>query len=59
LGIGAEKRMLYGSDYPFTPERAIVHLMGQMEEGFEGIFEQEERNDVYVGNARALFGLKG
>ena len=59
LGIEAEKRLLYGSDYPFTPERAVVHLMGQMEEGFEGIFEQEERNDVYIGNARALFGLKG
>ncbi|KAE8444040.1 hypothetical protein EG329_000908 [Mollisiaceae sp. DMI_Dod_QoI] len=55
----AGKRLVYGSDYPFTPENAVVSLQGLMdgEGGLEGVFGREMKGEIYVGNARRLFGL--
>ncbi|KAK8869030.1 Decarboxylase yanB [Apiospora arundinis] len=57
LGEGAEERLLYGSDYPFTPGKLVVGLAGQMDEGIKEIFRADQVEKVYSGNARALFGL--
>ncbi|KAF4332183.1 amidohydrolase [Fusarium beomiforme] len=57
LGDGGEKRLVYGTDYPFTPERVVMGLADQMERGFEELFDEAQRNDVYVGNAAELLGL--
>ncbi|KAK8011658.1 hypothetical protein PG990_010623 [Apiospora arundinis] len=57
LGEGAEERLLYGSDYPFTPGKLVVGLAGQMDEGITEIFRADQVEKVYSGNARALFGL--
>jgi predicted TIM-barrel fold metal-dependent hydrolase len=57
LRIVGSERLLYGSDYPFTPERMVVGLMEKMDKGTEEIFGKEEIEGVYHGNAEKLFGL--
>ncbi|RGP61681.1 amidohydrolase [Fusarium sporotrichioides] len=57
LGEGGEKRLVFGTDYPFTPERLVVSLADVMERGFEEIFDERQRDDVYVKNAVHLLGL--
>ncbi|MCJ1379305.1 hypothetical protein MMC17_002406 [Xylographa soralifera] len=57
LGKGGEQRLVYGSDYPFTPEKNVVDLADQMDEGCKELFNADDRNAVYSGNARRLFGL--
>jgi hypothetical protein len=52
-GVGAD-RLLYGSDFPFTPEAAVRGLAGRMEVGLRELFGEEERKAVYEGNARRL-----
>ncbi|KEY73878.1 hypothetical protein S7711_06088 [Stachybotrys chartarum IBT 7711] len=49
LGDGAEERLVYGTDYPFTPEKVVIGLAEQMKAGFEELFSAEQRNDsAYV-----------
>ncbi|KAF5549201.1 multidrug resistance-associated [Fusarium mexicanum] len=57
LGVGGEKRLVYGTDYPFTPERLVIGLADQMEEGFEELFDEAQLSDVYLSNAASLLGL--
>jgi predicted TIM-barrel fold metal-dependent hydrolase len=57
LGEGGEKRLIYGTDYPFTPERLVVNLADVMDQGFEELFDEGQRGDVYVNNATGLLGL--
>ncbi|KAJ4267115.1 polyketide beta-ketoacyl-synthase [Fusarium torreyae] len=57
LGEGGEKRLVYGTDYPFSPEKLVVGLADVMDKGLEDIFGEARRNDVYVENARRLLGL--
>ncbi|KAF5548079.1 amidohydrolase [Fusarium phyllophilum] len=57
LGVGGEKRLVYGTDYPFTPQRVVIGLADQMEQGFEELFDEAQRNDVYLSNAAGLLGL--
>ena len=57
LGKGGEQRLVYGSDYPFTPEKVVVGLADQMDEGCEELFDTDQRSAVYSGNAKRLFGL--
>ncbi|KUJ21707.1 amidohydrolase [Mollisia scopiformis] len=63
MGIGeaeleeVSKRLVYGSDFPFTPEPAVVKLQGLMDEGLGKIFGEERKKEIYVGNAKRLFGL--
>ncbi len=35
LGEGGEQRLLYGTDYPFTPEKVVVDLACQIDAGCE------------------------
>ena len=57
-GAGVEaSRLLYGSDYPFTKAEGVEMLAGAMDEGVQGMFSEEQIEDVYHRNAEALFGL--
>jgi predicted TIM-barrel fold metal-dependent hydrolase len=48
-------RLLYGSDYPFTPERAAIGLADVMAREMAKIWEDEkEREMILSGNARSL-----
>lgn len=53
----AGKRFVYGSDFPFTPEKAVIGLQDLMEGGLEEVFGKEVKEEIYVGNAKRLFGL--
>ena len=57
LGKGGEQRLVYGSDYPFTPEKVVVNLADQMSEGCEELFDTNQRSAVYSGNAEGLLNL--
>ncbi|KAK3076161.1 hypothetical protein LTS18_013752, partial [Coniosporium uncinatum] len=48
-------RLLYGSDYPFTPASAVERMAGVMDEGTEG-WGDGERGKAYFENARELLG---
>ena len=55
LRIVGPERLLYGSDWPFTPSVAVVGLAKAMSSGLKEVFEDEHvREKVYLGNARAL-----
>ncbi|QGA18747.1 hypothetical protein EYB26_006432 [Talaromyces marneffei] len=48
-------RLLYGSDYPFTPERAVIGLADVMTREMPKIWDDEkERETILAGNARRL-----
>ncbi|KAH9205497.1 hypothetical protein DL95DRAFT_348311 [Leptodontidium sp. 2 PMI_412] len=60
----ARSRLLYGSDFPFTPGEAVKGLVARMEAGFaegeENVFGMEGesiKSEAWEGNARKLFGL--
>lgn len=57
LGDGGEQRLVYGTDYPFTPDKVVMELAKQMEAGCEKLFDAGQRNDVYLNNATRLMGL--
>lgn len=51
--VGVEK-LLYGSDYPFTPDSVVKRLAGIMTVEMEKIWSEDERRAVRFGNARRL-----
>ena len=51
--VGVEK-LLYGSDYPFTPDSVVKKLAGVMTVEMENMWSEDERRAVRVGNARRL-----
>lgn len=54
-----QDRLLYGSDFPFTPFLGCVKLAIDMEGGLKEIFPDESvREGVFVGNARRMLGEK-
>ncbi|KAF7557677.1 hypothetical protein G7046_g5969 [Stylonectria norvegica] len=57
LGDGGEQRLVYGTDYPFTPEKIVVGLAEQIKAGCEELFDEGQRNDVYMNNAARLLNL--
>ncbi|KAK5653769.1 hypothetical protein OQA88_7926 [Cercophora sp. LCS_1] len=57
LGDGGEKKLVYGTDYPFSPEKVVVGLAHELDEGCERLFTAQEWNAVYSGNAEKLFDL--
>lgn len=54
LGDGAERRLVYGTDYPFTPEKVVVDLAKQLEVGCEKLFNADQRKDIFLNNAEKL-----
>jgi predicted TIM-barrel fold metal-dependent hydrolase len=54
--VGPE-RLLYGSDYPFTPGQGVIALAEKTRAGLEETFPDEEvREGIYIRNARRLLG---
>lgn len=55
-------RLLYGSDYSFTPDNVVSDLVNEMEQGMIGLWGdgtdgEEKRKAVWEGNASKLLGL--
>ncbi|MCJ1471628.1 hypothetical protein MMC13_000268 [Lambiella insularis] len=57
LRKGGEQRLVYGSDYPFTPEDVVVDLADQMDQGCKELFDADQRSAVYSGNAKTRLGF--
>jgi predicted TIM-barrel fold metal-dependent hydrolase len=52
--VGPE-RLLYGSDYPFTPAAMVAELAESMRFNLEELFkDRATREGIYSGNARRL-----
>jgi predicted TIM-barrel fold metal-dependent hydrolase len=49
-------RLLYGSDFPFTPRPAVSMLSTLMAKEMSSSWSQEERAAILVKNARRLLG---
>lgn len=57
LRVSDTSRLLYGSDYPYTPA-ANVELLGRtMDEGLRDLFDEGVVADIYSGNAKRILGL--
>lgn len=54
LRVGDKSRLLYGTDYPFTPGSVIEHQQDMMEEGFKGLFDEDTVRGIYSGHAKTL-----
>lgn len=57
LGEGGEKRLMYGTDYPFTPEKVVLGLAERVDKGSKALFTKSQHKAVYTGNAQELFGI--
>jgi len=56
-GVGIRfDRVLYGSDFPFTPAPAVEMFMNLMEKGVEG-WKEEDIEKTHYGNAKRLFNV--
>jgi predicted TIM-barrel fold metal-dependent hydrolase len=53
------QRLLYGSDYCFTPASIVASLTNVMDKGCEELFGVEGTKAIYSGNAAKLFGVSG
>lgn len=57
LRVSDKSRLLYGSDYPFTPGGVIERQGTMMEEGLRELFDRETIEAIYSGHAEKLLGL--
>jgi len=59
LRIVGPERLLYGSDYPFTPPAMVAELAESMRFNLEDLFKDNAtREGIYSGNAKSLLGQK-
>lgn len=52
----SHRNLLYGSDFPFTQTKFVDVFAKRMEDGLKHLFNEEQRNEIYEGNARGLLG---
>lgn len=57
LTVGDPSRLLYGSDYPYTPEKITIFLSERMNEGLREIFQDDMIERIYSRNAREFLNL--
>ena len=57
LTVGDPGRLLYGSDYPYTPGEITISLSERMDEGLPELFEDDVIKRIYSGNAREFLNL--
>lgn len=50
-------RLLYGSDFPYTPASALPGMAARMDHGLADLFDEEAVNNIYSGNAKQLLNL--
>jgi len=59
LPYADKKKIMYGSDYPYTPEDSVYEVATEMGELLPQQFPtQEEQDDIYYNNAARLLGDK-
>jgi predicted TIM-barrel fold metal-dependent hydrolase len=52
------QKLLYGSDFPFTPARGVGALAERMRTGLEEVIPDEAvMREIYTGNAKTLLGI--
>jgi predicted TIM-barrel fold metal-dependent hydrolase len=54
LRLVDSSRLLYGSDFPFTPGAVVRQLAAVVDKELPGIFNEGELKDIYMGNAERL-----
>ncbi len=54
LRMAPASRLLYGSDYPYTPGEAVQYLSEVMDEELPKIFDKDTIREIYSGTAEAL-----
>lgn len=60
LGYVTVERMLYGSDFPYTPLKAVQVLSGEHDEYLKEVFpERADQERLCTGNARMLLEGRG
>ncbi|GKZ30311.1 hypothetical protein AbraIFM66950_008648 [Aspergillus brasiliensis] len=57
LTVGEPGRLLYGSDYPYTPEKACIALSERMEAGLREHFDEDMIKKIYSGNAQEILNV--
>lgn len=57
LRVSNADRLLYGSDYPYTPGKMVESLSHTMDQNLPGLFDKETRKVIYSGNAKQLLGI--
>ncbi|KIW92082.1 uncharacterized protein Z519_07066 [Cladophialophora bantiana CBS 173.52] len=50
-------RLLYGSDYPYTPASALTGMATRMDDELNKLFEEGAVREIYSGNAKRLFKI--
>ncbi len=50
-------RLLYGSDFPYTPASALPGLASRMDEGLANMGDEKVIREIYSGNAKRLLKL--
>lgn len=58
LRLVDSSRLLYGSDYPYTPAPVVKALVDRMDEGLAAGFESDISEQVLMKNAESFF-LRG
>lgn len=57
LRLTNSSRLLYGSDFPYTPASAIGQMATGMDASLREIFTKDAMMDIYYNNAANLLGL--
>jgi predicted TIM-barrel fold metal-dependent hydrolase len=57
MRIVGPERLVYGSDYCWTPSPLVKTLIRKMDEGAEEMWTEDTIKEVYAGNAKKLFRL--
>ena len=56
LRLVDSRRLLYGSDYPYSPSPMVMRLAGTLDQEMPKLFDEEEMKAVYHKNAARLLG---
>jgi predicted TIM-barrel fold metal-dependent hydrolase len=54
LRLVDSSRFLYGSDFPFTPEKTVLHLAAALDTELPSTFNEEEVKGIYTRNAEGI-----
>jgi predicted TIM-barrel fold metal-dependent hydrolase len=58
LRAAEPQKLLYGSDFPFTPARGVGALAERTRTGLEELIPDEAvMREIYTGNAKTLLGI--
>lgn len=57
LRMADPSRLLYGSDYPYTPASALPGMGARMNAELNKAFDEEVVREIYSGNAKRLLGF--